>query len=85
MFRALRVVMVKLALVAPAGTVTLEGTCARVELLRSDTTTPPAGAGAVSVTVPVARLPPGTCVGEMLNDESCIPVLLGKTVSDAAR
>ena len=46
--------MVKFALAAPAGTVTVLGTLARAELLRNCTVSPPEGAGAVSVIVPVA-------------------------------
>src|SRR5215204_5782342 len=54
----------KLALVAPPGTVTLGGTVAAVVLsLDKATEKPPAPAGAVSVTVPVAGSPPTTSVG----------------------
>src|SRR5215217_8558676 len=54
----------KLALVAPPGTVTLGGTVAAVVLsLDKATERPPAPAGAVSVTVPVAGSPPTTSVG----------------------
>lgn len=61
--------MVKLALVCPAGTVTEEGTVAAlVSLLRSCTTAPPAGAGPVRVTVPVALLPPNTQLGLIVSD-----------------
>jgi len=53
------VVMVKVALALPAGTVRLAGTrAADVLLLDSDTTAPPVGAGPFSVTVPVELLPP---------------------------
>lgn len=47
------------ALVNPAATVTLDGTVAtEVLLLESAITAPPAGAGPLSVTVPVEELPP---------------------------
>jgi len=55
---------VNVALVAPAATVTLEGTvAAAVLLLESATCAPPAGASPLSVTVPVEELPPVTLVG----------------------
>src|SRR5262245_46416642 len=58
------VVIGKVALVAPAGTVTLGGTGAAAELsLDRETTKPPAGAAAVSVAVPVEGLPPTTSFG----------------------
>jgi hypothetical protein len=50
--------------VLPAGTVRVEGTVAAAVLpLASDTTAPPVGAGAVSVTVAEAVAPPGTVAG----------------------
>src|SRR5690348_13001181 len=55
-------VMVKVALAAPSGTVTLAGTDTAGLLLESATAAPPAGAAAVNVTVPVALLPPVTVV-----------------------
>src|SRR5712671_1881834 len=58
------VLTVKDALVAPAATVTLEGTLAAVVLLlESVTCAPPVGAGPLSVTVPVEEFPPVTLVG----------------------
>jgi len=57
--------------VAPAGTVTLAGTAATAALLLdSATTAPPAGAAALSVTVPVDALPPVTLVGWRLSSVS---------------
>jgi hypothetical protein len=51
-------VTVNVTVVAPAGTVTLEGTVAAVVLeLASDTTTPPVPAAVVRVTVPVPVCP----------------------------
>jgi hypothetical protein len=63
---------VKLMLVAPAGTVTLMGTwAAPVLLLDSATTAPPAGAGALKVTVPVDDCnPPTTLVGFNVSEVS---------------
>src|SRR2546427_4424704 len=60
------VVTVNVALVAPAGTVTLPtaGTLAAAGLLLERvTTTPPAGAVALNVTVATEELPPTTLVG----------------------
>ncbi len=58
------VVMVKVCEVAPAGTVTLDGTVMDLVLeLDSETTTPPAGAADVRVTVPVPVCPPTIVLG----------------------
>src|SRR5437773_1656776 len=62
--RTMEVFTVKVALVAPAGTVTLDGTVATdVSLLESATCAPPDGAGPLSVTLPVDEFPPVTLVG----------------------
>src|SRR3954454_6790968 len=53
----------KLALVAPAATVTEAGTPTTALLLRSATAAPPAGAAELSVTVPVLLEPPTTDAG----------------------
>jgi hypothetical protein len=61
----------KVALVEPAGTVTLGGTVAAAVLsLDNETTEPPEGAAEVRVTVPVAELPPTTVVGLRESEES---------------
>ena len=75
---------VKVALVAPAGTVTLAGTTAARLLLESVTCAPPAGAGALSITVPVEDPsgPPTTLVGLRVSEER---TAAGITVSDAVR
>ena len=65
------VLTVNVALVAPAATVTLEGTlAAAVLLLESVTCAPPAGADPLSVTVPVEEFPPATLVGFSESEES---------------
>jgi hypothetical protein len=58
------VVTAKLPVVWPAAIVMLAGTVAAAELLPRFTRTPPAGAGALRVTVPVLGEPPVTLVGE---------------------
>jgi len=65
------VATVNVAVVPPAGTVTLTGTvAAAVLLLDSVTTAPRDGAAALSVTVPVDALPPVTLAGCRLRVES---------------
>jgi hypothetical protein len=75
--------IVNVALVSPSATVTLSGTVAAVVLpLVSATTNPPAGAGAVRVTVPVLVEPSTTAVGLMLRAESeglVVPVVTVST------
>ena len=64
------VLTVNVALVAPAGTVTLDGTlAAAVLLLESVTCAPAAGAGPLSVAVPVEEFPPATLVGFSASEE----------------
>ena len=62
------VVAVKVALVAPAGTVTLVGTLTAVLLSCRLTTAPPEGATEDRVTVPVEEFPPVTLVGLRLTE-----------------
>ena len=63
------VLIVKVALVCPATTVTFAGTVAAALLLDSATTVPPVGAAAVRVTVPVELAPPITALGLSASDE----------------
>ena len=62
--RVVPVGMVKVTDVAPAGTVTLAGTTASVELLRNVTITPLAGAADDRLTVALAGVPPTTLVAD---------------------
>jgi hypothetical protein len=63
------VVAVKVAVVAPAATVTLEGTCAAAALLLDRVTiAPPAGAAPLNRTVPVDEAPPSTEEGLRLTE-----------------
>lgn len=77
------VVIVKLALVDPAGIVTLAGVAAALELSESDTSAPPLGAAALSVTVPVTDAPPTTLVGFTAIADSAAVAAGGVTPSAA--
>ena len=75
---------VKVALVAPAGTVTVKTVEHAPLLSESATTAPPAGAGPFSVTVPIESPtsgPPTTLVGFRVSDTRTA----GSTVSEAVR
>ena len=61
--------MLKVAVVAPAATVTFAGTVAAALSLDNVTRAPPVGAGLLRVTVPVEALPPVTLVGVTLTAE----------------
>ena len=68
--RTIDVLTGNVALVAPAEMVMLEGTLAAALLLKSRTCAPPAGAGPLSVAVPVEDCkPPITLVGFSESDE----------------
>jgi hypothetical protein len=69
LFPTANVVIVKLADVWPPGTLTMPGARATFALLvASVTEIPPAGAGALRNTVPVALVPPRTLVGVIVID-----------------
>ena len=69
LFPTANVVMVKLADVCPAGTLTTPGARAALALLvASVTEAPPAGAGELRNTVPVAFVPPLTLAGVIVID-----------------
>ena len=69
LFATANVVTVKLAEVCPAGTLTMPGTRAALKLLVARVTEiPPAGAGELRNTVPVAFVPPLTLAGVIVID-----------------
>ena len=76
------VLMVNTAeLVAPAATVTEAGNVTPGSLLNRFTTTPPAGAGAVSVTLfAVAATPPITDAGDTVTDDNATGVTVSVAV-----
>ena len=77
------VLTVNVAVVAPAATVTLAGTCAAAVLLLDNVTTaPPVGAALLRVTVPVDEDPPMTLVGFKVTEDK-VTVVGGVTVSIA--
>jgi hypothetical protein len=68
--RTTDVLTLNVAVLAPAGTTTLEGTLAAPLLLESMTCAPPAGAGPLKATVPVENCkPPTTLEGFSVNEE----------------
>jgi len=76
----------KMAVVAPAATVTLPlaGTEAAAGLLlEREMTAPPLGAGPLSVTVPLAGFPPVTLPGLIVREDRVVrgPVAVSKTTS----
>ena len=80
------VVTPKVALVAPAATVTLAGTPATIVLLLDNVTmAPPVGAAVVKVTVPVLGAPPTTFVGLTVTEDRVGAAGAGLTVSTAVR
>lgn len=62
--------MVKVTVLAPAGTVTVAGTPATEELELSVMTAPPAGAGPLRTIVPVELVPPWNVLGDACTPES---------------
>ncbi len=75
-FATVVVVIVKVALVAPAGTVMLAGGVATKGLLLERVTTcPPEDAAAVNVAVPVESAPPTTLVGLSVSEERAVRVV----------
>src|SRR3989442_1594166 len=76
------VLTVKVAVVAPLGTVTLDGTVATPGLvLERETRAPPLGAGPLNVTVPVEELPPVTLDGLKVRESRVAAWLAGLFIS----
>jgi len=77
--------MLKVALVDPDVTVTDPGTPAFAELDERETAIPDAGAGALSVTVPVVATPPVTLDGEIVSPDRLygVTVRVPVTCADA--
>jgi len=76
------VVIGNVAVVAPSGTTIPVATFALVELLVSETATPPAGAGALNVTRPVAPVPPTTDAGSTVTDDNVTCWITGEIVNE---
>lgn len=76
------VVIGNVAVVAPCGTTTTVETFALTELLVSDTDAPPAGAGSLSVTVPVTPIPPTTDAGSTVTDVNVTGWVTGVIVNE---
>jgi hypothetical protein len=74
------VVTLKVAVVAPAGTVTLAGVTAEKLLSDRVTAAPPAGATPFKVTVPVEEVPPITLSGLMLTAKSAGGLMVSAAV-----
>jgi hypothetical protein len=71
------VVIAKVPVVLPAGIVMVAGTLVtRVLLVFKEITAPPVGAALLSVTVPVADVPPATWVGLTDTDESKVGAVI---------
>jgi hypothetical protein len=80
------VLTANVALVAPAATVTLEGTLAAVVLLlESITCAPPDGAGPLNVTVAVEEFPPVTLAGFSESEEREAGVGAGAEAEDNSK
>src|SRR5260370_1092097 len=77
------VLTVNVALVAPAATVTLDGTLAAVLLLESAPTAPQDGAAPLSVAVAVEEFPPTTLVGFSVSEERATDA--GATGEDSSK